>query len=72
MANGVAAVAAAAAAASKPLTKPRKPQLPSLPKVKALYDYNPQDLDELELKEGVIVEVLKERKRIFFFLNVVL
>ncbi|OXU30861.1 hypothetical protein TSAR_001331, partial [Trichomalopsis sarcophagae] len=61
MANGVAA-AAAAAAASRPLAKPRKPQLPSLPKVKALYDYNPQDLDELELKEGEIVEVLKEHE----------
>lgn len=33
-----------------------------LPKVKALYDYNPQDLDELELKEGDVIEVLKERR----------
>jgi myosin-1 len=46
----------------RPQPKPRKPQLPSLPKVKALYDYCPQDLDELELKEGEIIEVLKERK----------
>lgn len=41
---------------------PQKPKPPSLPKVKALYDYEPQDLDELGLKEGDIVEVLKERK----------
>ena len=48
---------------SGPTPRPRnKPQLPSLPKVKALYDYSPQDLDELGLKEGDIIEVLKERK----------
>lgn len=41
---------------------PQKPAPPRLPKVKALYDYEPQDLDELGLKEGDIVEVLKERK----------
>lgn len=41
---------------------PQKPVLPSLPKAKALYDYNPQDLDELELKVGDIVEILKQRK----------
>ena len=41
---------------------PQKPPPPSLPKVKALYDYEPQDLDELRLKEGDIVEVLKERE----------
>lgn len=45
----------------KPLPR-TKPQLPSLPKVRALYDYSPQDLDELELKEGEIIEVLKERE----------
>ncbi|XP_066593037.1 unconventional myosin-Ie-like [Prorops nasuta] len=37
-----------------------KPALPSLPKVRALYDYEPQDLDELGLKEGDILEVLKK------------
>ncbi|KAJ8679077.1 hypothetical protein QAD02_014864 [Eretmocerus hayati] len=46
-----------------PTAKPRsKPQLPSLPKVRALYDYTPQDLDELELKEGEIIELLKEHE----------
>ncbi|XP_011498477.1 PREDICTED: unconventional myosin-Ie-like [Ceratosolen solmsi marchali] len=48
--------------AARPQPKPRKPQLPSLPKVKALYDYSPQDLDELGLKEGEIIEVLKEHE----------
>lgn len=43
---------------------PQKPAPPSLPKVKALYDYEPQDLDELGLREGDIIEVLKERKLI--------
>lgn len=43
-------------------TPPQKPAPPSLPKVKALYDYSPQDLDELALKEGDIIEVLKERE----------
>ncbi|XP_015599570.1 unconventional myosin-Ie isoform X2 [Cephus cinctus] len=37
-----------------------KPPTPSLPKVKALYDYNPQDLDELGFKEGEVIEVLRE------------
>ncbi|GAB1861960.1 Unconventional myosin-Ie-like isoform X2 [Camponotus japonicus] len=41
---------------------PQKPIPPSLPKVKALYDYEPQDLDELGLKEGDIIEVLKEHE----------
>lgn len=47
-----------------PPKKPQsqKPVLPSLPKAKVLYDYSPQDLDELELKEGDIIEILKERK----------
>ncbi|KYM77915.1 Myosin-Ie [Atta colombica] len=56
---------AAYAVANKkvPPQKPRqKPALPSLPKVKALYDYESKDLDELGLKEGDIVEVLKERE----------
>ncbi|KMR03302.1 unconventional myosin-ie-like protein [Lasius niger] len=41
---------------------PQKPTPPSLPKVKALYDYEPQDLDELGLREGDILEVLKEHE----------
>lgn len=42
--------------------RPQKPAVPQLPKAKALYDYNPQDHDEIKLKEGDIVEILKERK----------
>lgn len=41
---------------------PRPPPAASLPRVKALYDYSPQDLDELALKEGDVIEVLKERE----------
>ncbi|XP_011302675.1 unconventional myosin-If [Fopius arisanus] len=43
---------------------PRPPpvSIQSFPRVKALYDYNPQDLDELALKEGDIIEVLKEHE----------
>lgn len=41
---------------------PQKPAVPKLPKARALYDYNPQDHDEIGLKEGDIVEILKERK----------
>lgn len=52
----------AAYAVANKRAPPQKPAPPSLPKVKALYDYEPQDLDELGLKEGDIVEVLKERK----------
>ncbi|XP_012277258.1 unconventional myosin-Ie [Orussus abietinus] len=52
---------------NRPLPMARKPQgqkppKPSLPKVKALYDYSPQDLDELEFKEGDLIEVLKEHE----------
>ncbi|XP_076236580.1 unconventional myosin-Ie [Calliopsis andreniformis] len=43
-------------------THAQKPALPSLPKAKALYDYSPQDLDELELREGDIVEILTEHE----------
>lgn len=50
-------------------TPPQKPIPPSLPKVKALYDYEPQDLDELRLKEGDIVEVLKERELFYGVLD---
>lgn len=56
---------AAYATANKRLP-PQKPAPPRLPKVKALYDYEPQDLDELGLKEGDIVEVLKERELLQF------
>ncbi|XP_020282389.1 unconventional myosin-Ie-like [Pseudomyrmex gracilis] len=49
---------AAYAVANKKMP-PQKPKPPSLPTVKALYDYEPQDLDELALREGDIIEVLK-------------
>ncbi|KAK1124066.1 hypothetical protein K0M31_007090 [Melipona bicolor] len=42
--------------------RPQKPAVPQLPKAKALYDYNPQDHDEIGLKEGDIVEILKEHE----------
>ncbi|XP_029167448.1 unconventional myosin-Ie-like isoform X2 [Nylanderia fulva] len=41
---------------------PQKPAPPSLPRVKVLYNYEPQDLDELGLQEGDEVEVLKEHE----------
>ncbi|KAK0174069.1 hypothetical protein PV328_007186 [Microctonus aethiopoides] len=44
-----------------PRPKP-SPIVSNLPKVKALYDYSPQDLDELALKEGDIVELIKEHE----------
>lgn len=53
--------------AAKPPPPIKKPVAPALPKVKVLYDYNPQDLDELALREGDVVEVLKERESPFFF-----
>lgn len=52
-----------------PRTPAPKPPTPSLPKVKALYDYSPQDLDELGFKEGTIIEVLREREFFGFFLK---
>ncbi|XP_017877244.1 unconventional myosin-Ie-like isoform X2 [Ceratina calcarata] len=45
-----------------PVNIRQKPALPSLPKAKSLYDYSPQDVDELQLKEGDIIEILKEDK----------
>ncbi|XP_071858540.1 unconventional myosin-Ie isoform X1 [Bombus fervidus] len=42
--------------------RPQKPAVPKLPKARALYDYNPQDHDEIGLKEGDIVEILKEHE----------
>ncbi|XP_053974659.1 unconventional myosin-If-like isoform X1 [Hylaeus volcanicus] len=41
---------------------PQKPFIPKLPKAKVLYDYTPQDLDELELKTDDILEILKEHE----------
>jgi hypothetical protein len=41
---------------AKPAMRPK----PSLPKCKALFDYQAQDLDELNLVEGDIIEILKE------------
>jgi len=43
----------------RPKPKPRT-QKPALPKVKVLYDYEAQDLDELTIKEGELVELVKE------------
>lgn len=56
----------AAYAVANKKVPPQKPAPPNLPKVKAMYDYEPQDLDELGLKEGDILEVLKERKLLQF------
>ncbi|XP_011707661.1 PREDICTED: unconventional myosin-Ie-like [Wasmannia auropunctata] len=52
----------AAYAVANKRVPPQKPAPPILPKVKALYDYEPQDLDELGLKEGDILEVLREHE----------
>ena len=36
----------------------------SLPKVRAMYDYEAQDLDEISLQEGEVLELVKEGKRL--------
>lgn len=41
---------------AKPAMRPK----PSLPKCKVLFDYQAQDLDELNLVEGDVIEILKE------------
>jgi len=41
----------------KPAPKPRKP---ALPKIKALYKYEAQDVDELSFEEGDILELVLE------------
>ena len=40
------------------LSLPLTPLFPS--RVKALYDYEAQDLDELTIKEGELIDLLKE------------
>ena len=37
-----------------------KPAAPALPKVKAMFDYDATDTDELSFKENNIIEVIKE------------
>ncbi|XP_034936680.1 unconventional myosin-Ie-like [Chelonus insularis] len=46
---------------------PRPPPVSQYPRVKALYDYEPQDLDELGLKEGAVIEVIKEHEGGWWF-----
>jgi myosin I len=46
---------------------------PTLPKCKALFDYQAQDLDELALTEGDVIDILKEgefqlNKNVYFIL----
>ena len=36
-------------------------------RVKVLYDYEAQDLDELTIKEGELIDLLKEGRRQHFF-----
>ena len=40
--------------------KPSLKKLPEKPKVRALYDYQAQDTDEISLIEGEIIELIKE------------
>jgi SH3 domain len=49
---------------AKPAMRPK----PSLPKCKALFDYQAQDLDELNLVEGDVIEILKEGSSAHFAL----
>jgi len=44
----------------RPRPKPRERTVVSLPRVKAVYDYEAQDLDEISLKEGEVLELVKE------------
>lgn len=46
----------------EPPPKPQRPPVPNLPRVICLYNYDPQDLDELSFREGDIIDILKERK----------
>lgn len=53
------------AAAEKPIPgggRPRPNLKPSQIRVKAVYDYQSQDADELTLKEGDLIDLIKERK----------
>jgi len=44
----------------RPRPKPRVRTVTSLPRVRAMYDYEAQDLDEISLKEGEVLELVKE------------
>merc|ERR1740124_1293915 len=44
----------------RPRPKPRERTVVSLPRVKAVYDYEAQDLDEISLTEGEVLELVKE------------
>merc|ERR1712106_599932 len=46
----------------RPRPKPRERTVVSLPRVKALYDYEAQDLDEISMTEGEVLELVKEGK----------
>ena len=51
--------------AEKPIPgggRPRPNLKPSINQVKVVYDYNAQDVDELNLKEGDFLDLIKERK----------
>lgn len=41
--------------------RPRPTLKPSQIRVKAVYDYQSQDVDELTLKEGDLIDLIKER-----------
>eukprot|EP00092_Neocalanus_flemingeri_P052340 GFUD01061174.1.p1 GENE.GFUD01061174.1~~GFUD01061174.1.p1 ORF type:complete len:1149 (-),score=317.13 GFUD01061174.1:56-3502(-) len=44
----------------RPRPKPRERTVVALPRVRAMYDYEAQDLDEVSLKEGEVLELVKE------------
>ena len=44
----------------RPRPKPRAVR--SLPKVRALYDYEAADVDEITIKEGEVFELIQERE----------
>lgn len=44
----------------RPRPKPRERTVVSLPRVRAVYDYEAQDLDEISLTEGEVLELVKE------------
>jgi len=50
--------------------KPKPKPVSMFPKCRALYDYEAKDLDELSLKEGSVLEILKERKKIIIYKRV--
>ena len=52
----------------RPRPKPRVRTVTSLPRVRAMYDYEAQDLDEISLKEGEVLELVKEGKLLLIFL----